>query len=64
MKSAGLQLADWDEDMLQSADERARDVVRAIRQQVFWPPTSPPPDYFDDVATICQDRRMGGAKEE
>jgi hypothetical protein len=61
LKSVGLILADWDEAALRSADEKAREIVRAIRDERFWPPTVPPPDFFEDVAVICQDRRMGAA---
>jgi ATP-dependent helicase/nuclease subunit B len=57
----GLKLAEWDYFVLQSADSKAREIVRAIRAGQFWPPTQPPPDFGDDVAPICQDRRMGGA---
>jgi ATP-dependent helicase/nuclease subunit B len=55
----GLLLAGWDEGVLQSADDKAYEIIRAIRAETFWPPTEPPPDFFDDVAVICQDRRMG-----
>jgi hypothetical protein len=64
LKSVGLILADWDEAMLRSADEKAREIVQAIRDQRFWPPVTPPPDFFDEVAAICQDRRMGGSASE
>jgi hypothetical protein len=40
---------------LEEADEVARDVVRAIRQQHFWPPADPPPDFSEDLSPICQD---------
>src|SRR5262245_48924029 len=64
LKSVGLILADWDEAVLRSADEKAREIVRAIRDQRFWPPVTPPPDFFDDVAAICQDRAMGANASE
>jgi RecB family exonuclease len=57
--SAGLALAEWTTTELEAADERAREVIRGIRAQVFWPPASPPPDFADDVAAICQDNRLG-----
>ena len=57
--SAGLALAGWTTTELEAADERAREVVRGIRAAVFWPPASPPPDFADDVAAICQDNRLG-----
>ena len=64
LKSVDLLLADWDESMLQSADDKACEIVRSIRAGRFWPPTSPPPEFFDDVAVICQDRRMGAWSAE
>ena len=57
--SAGLALAEWSPAELEAADERAREVIRGIRAEVFWPPASPPPDFADDVAAICQDNRLG-----
>jgi hypothetical protein len=64
LKSAGLRLADWDEATLESADERTREIVRAIRRGEFWPRRSPPPDFSEDFAAICQDRAMGGGDGE
>jgi ATP-dependent helicase/nuclease subunit B len=60
LKCVGLLPAGWDDAMLLSADVKAMEIVRAIRAERFWPPVSPPPEFFDDVAVICQDRRMGG----
>ena len=51
--------ADWDEVLLSSADALARQVIAAIRAGKFWPPKSPPPDFSEDFAAICQDRRLG-----
>jgi hypothetical protein len=51
--------ADWTEDELQGADEVARDVVRGIRQQRFWRPTEPAPDFYEEFAAICQDGVIG-----
>jgi hypothetical protein len=48
-------LADWTDQDLAEADEVARDVVRGIRQEIFWPPKEPPPDYWEEFAPICQD---------
>ena len=53
--ASDFSFADWDEQMLNSADEVARDVVRRIRRQEFWPPTDPPPDFSEEFAAICQD---------
>ncbi|HET6884365.1 MAG TPA: PD-(D/E)XK nuclease family protein [Pirellulales bacterium] len=46
------ELAPWEQTDLESADETAREVVRKIRGQEFWPPASPGPS-FDDFAAIC-----------
>jgi ATP-dependent helicase/nuclease subunit B len=59
LTSAGLALAEWDSQMLEGADERARQIVQAIRAELFWPPTSPPPEFADDVAVLCHDHRLG-----
>ena len=48
---------------LAAADEKAREVIRGIWAQVFWPPTSPPPDFAHDVAAICQDNRLGNRRQ-
>jgi RecB family exonuclease len=49
-------LAEWTDDQLAEADEVAREVVRNIRAERFWPPVDPPPDFFEEFAAICQDR--------
>ncbi len=64
LQSAGLQLADWNEDALKSADAKAREIIMKIWNGEFWPPKSPPPDFFDDVAAICQDRSIRGGLDE
>jgi ATP-dependent helicase/nuclease subunit B len=48
-------LANWSESQLEAADDEARDVVRRIRREEFWPPADPPPDFSDQFAGICQD---------
>jgi ATP-dependent helicase/DNAse subunit B len=47
-------LAPWEKHDLDSADDTAREVIRKIRDQEFWPPASPGP-RFDDFAAICLD---------
>ncbi len=56
---AGFKLAGWTETELAGADEVARDVVRQVRQQIFWPPTDPPPRFSEEFAGICQDGVFG-----
>ncbi|MBP90272.1 MAG: hypothetical protein CMJ64_26795 [Planctomycetaceae bacterium] len=48
-------LAKWTDEELAEADTIAADVVRAVRQTRFWPPTDPPPAFSEDFAYICQD---------
>ncbi len=50
-----FEAAEWTDEELDQADEKAREVIRRIRQQEFWPPASPPPLYSEDLAAICQD---------
>jgi len=59
-----LSLADWSEEELDEAWEVAREVVRQVRRERFWPPSAPPP-YDDGLAWICGDdvaRGEGGGK--
>lgn len=58
-----MALAEWTADDLNAADERAREIIRAVRAGVFWPPTTPPPDFADDVAVLCQDNRLGSWRQ-
>jgi inactivated superfamily I helicase len=58
-----FKLADWTEDDLRRADETAREVVRRIRDGVFWPPAAQPPAFSDDFAAICQDGRLGAVAD-
>jgi hypothetical protein len=59
LNCVGLAMAQWDDAMLLSADMKAFEVIRGLREERFWPPTTPAPEFCDDVAPICQDRRMG-----
>ncbi len=52
----GLAPAEWSESDLAQALQTAREVVRKVRRQEFWPPTAEPPDFSDEFAAICQDR--------
>ncbi len=54
----GESMAEWTDEDLVVADETAQDVVRKIRGEVFWPPTVPTPQFFDEYASICQDHSM------
>lgn len=50
----GLELAKWDVDELREAREVRDDVIRAVRQGVYWPPKQPP--VFDDgLGWLCGD---------
>ena len=55
----GDSLAQWTPEELSGADEVARQVVRSIRQQAFWPMADEPPAFCEDLAVICQDHRLG-----
>ncbi len=49
-----LELADWTQDELESADHRAFQIMRDVRAGKFWPPADKAPIYMDDLAGICQ----------
>jgi ATP-dependent helicase/nuclease subunit B len=56
----GDKLAQWSEADLAAADAAAANVVRMVRAGRFWPPESPPPMFFDELAAICQEGQFGG----
>ncbi len=58
-----FKLAEWTEDDLRRADDAARDVVRRIRNGVFWPKAAEPPAFSDDFAAICQDGLLSSAAD-
>ena len=45
----------WNAELLQSADDEARRIIRQIRQGNFWPPNRQPPEYSEKFGGICQD---------
>ncbi len=56
--------AEWTDADLAAADAAAADVVRGVRAQTFWPPTTPPPPFSEDLAAICQDGQYGAELAE
>ena len=54
-------LAEWTETELLAADEKAFEVVRKIRKELFWPPATEPTAFSADLAAICQDDVFGAA---
>jgi RecB family exonuclease len=60
----GLLRAEWTDADLAEAEEAARDVVRGIRAETFWPPTDPPPAFSEEFAAICQDGQFGAVLAE
>jgi hypothetical protein len=55
----GHLLADWSETDLRDADHTAAEVVRAVREQRFWPPATTPPPFSEIYAAICHDDQFG-----
>ncbi len=61
----GAEMADWDDEMLAAADEKALQVAGDIVAGKFWPPQQPVSGYASDFAAICQEQafrpRLEGA---
>ena len=55
LDAVGFEPASWTADQLASADETARQIIRDLRQAIFWPPNPQPPQYSEELAAICQD---------
>jgi len=49
-------LASWSVEELNEADGVVDDVVQAVSAGIFWPPTSPPPAFSEDLSAICFDQ--------
>jgi hypothetical protein len=60
---SGVKVAygNWTDEDLASADEQAREVVRGVWAERFWPPADPPPAFSEDFAAICHDGIFGAA---
>ena len=58
IRQVGHLAAEWTEADFDDADRTAAEVVRKVRDQVFWPPSSPPPAFSEEFAAICQDARF------
>lgn len=54
LDKVGFEFADWSPADLAEADDKAREIVRNIRANIFWPPRFPPL-WHDEFALICQD---------
>ena len=59
LKKSRFAMADWTESDLRDADAKAAEIIRAVRQQRFWPPTNPAPPFSEVYAAICMDGHMG-----
>jgi ATP-dependent helicase/nuclease subunit B len=60
LDKTAVDLAEWDNSVLEDADEQARWVIRRLRAAVFEPPTRPAPKYSEDFAAICLDNVFSG----
>jgi ATP-dependent helicase/nuclease subunit B len=57
LKDIGPSYADWSEDDMRSAAQKRDEVIRALREQTFWPPGDPP-SYPDGLGRVCADTAM------
>ena len=58
LQQIGASIATWTQVDLAQADDVAADVVRRVRAEAFWPPSSEPPP-FDAFAVLCQGAQNG-----
>lgn len=56
--------ASWSNVEYESADDAARDVVRAVRQGRFWPPNDAAAGAFPEFDAICQTHAIRDEDEE
>lgn len=62
LNHVGHTAAEWDEHDIESAVDTAREIIRKIREEKFWPPTIDPRD--DEFAGICMDHVLNKAQDE
>ena len=62
LDKTGIEMGDWDEVILNDADETAVRVICNLRDGVFWPATYPAPKYSEEFAAICLDNVRGQPK--
>lgn len=55
LDDVGFHLATWTDEQLATADETAKDIIRKIREGVYFPKNPRPPQYSEAFAAICQD---------
>ncbi|HSG70005.1 MAG TPA: hypothetical protein VLA12_06290, partial [Planctomycetaceae bacterium] len=51
-------IAPWTAEELADADEIAREIIRSIRENVFWPPNENP-GLMSEFAEICLETILG-----
>jgi ATP-dependent helicase/nuclease subunit B len=62
VEDAAIAEAPWSDAELEDAVAAARQAVRRLRAEVFWPPASPAPANFGEFAALCRDDvRVAGA---
>ncbi|MEM7782922.1 MAG: PD-(D/E)XK nuclease family protein, partial [Planctomycetota bacterium] len=52
LEKVGFEQVDWNRETLETADDKAREIVRKFRKSEYWPPTEEPPKYSQDFAAI------------
>jgi len=54
----GFLIADWHHQDFETARDTAKEVIRNIRREVFWPPAKPAPKFSEMYSAICNDRQI------
>lgn len=54
-KKVEFLLANWNDEELNEAEAAAREVVRGIRNDRYWPPAQEPPPFSESLGWICLD---------
>ena len=64
IENTGITLATWDAAMLANSDVAAKDIIRAVRQEIFWPRRDENSHLFPEFDTICQTHRIEPSDSE
>jgi RecB family exonuclease len=54
----GFLIAGWHYSDFEAARNTAKEIIRNIRREIFWPPAKPAPKFSEMYSAICNDKQI------